>query len=105
MGPIPLVARNLACEAHVLRGYLTASLDIYVLNQIHADFAAGAYARYGDPQVELFIHDEPRFYGHTPEYVRATLDEERYREDFLIIDADRRSTCLVERVRCCQCPR
>ncbi|KII84328.1 hypothetical protein PLICRDRAFT_179581 [Plicaturopsis crispa FD-325 SS-3] len=95
MGPVPLVARGLTPEAPVIRGYLTAPLPIPVLDQIHADFAEGSYARYGQPLVELFLHDEPRFYGQTAEQIRTALDGEGFTGDFLLVDEEAESTRAV----------
>ncbi|KZF21781.1 hypothetical protein L228DRAFT_248529 [Xylona heveae TC161] len=87
-----VIIRN--AKSDVLFGFLNCSLSIEELNQIHADFAYGSLARF-NPTVELFIQDRPELYGLPHQAIRSKLDQEGFRESFLVIDAATPSTRSV----------
>jgi hypothetical protein len=70
----------------ILNAFLTAPQPLEVLDQIHAQFAVGSFARFHS-SVELFIRDRPEFYSLSHLQIRQLLDEEDFLDPFLIIEA------------------
>jgi len=70
----------------ILNAYLTAPQPLAVLDQVHAQFAIGSFARF-HPSVELFIRDRPKFYSLSHLQIRQLLDQEDFLGPFLIIEA------------------
>lgn len=70
-----------------MRAYVLKQHALETLDRIHHRFAAGAHARF-NPSIELFIHDEPQFYGKRAEDVRESLDSQDYTDDFVVVEDD-----------------
>ncbi|KAI4221802.1 MAG: hypothetical protein L6R36_006636 [Xanthoria steineri] len=49
-------------------------------------FYNGTYARFGDPQVTITIHDRPEFHGKSHYDLRNLLDSEGMDDDFIVVD-------------------
>lgn len=53
---------------------------------VQHDFCNGTYARYGDPQVTITIHDRPEFHHRSQYDIRILLDSEGMEDAFVVID-------------------
>ena len=74
------------CNAHQLNAYSTVPLAQSVAASVQKDFGYGSFARFGDPDVTISIHDRPDFHGLSHYSIREKLDLEGLLNDFIIID-------------------
>ncbi|CAO1598324.1 hypothetical protein XANCAGTX0491_002093 [Xanthoria calcicola] len=69
-----------------LEAYSTAPLTLEMNRTVQHGFYNGTYARFGDPQVTVTIHDRPEFHGKSHYDLRNLLDSEGMEDDFIVVD-------------------
>ncbi|KAI4102382.1 MAG: hypothetical protein LQ345_007375 [Seirophora villosa] len=69
-----------------LEAYSTAPLTLEMNRTVQHGFYNGTYARFGDPQVTVTIHDRPEFHGKSHYDLRNLLDSEGMKDDFIVVD-------------------
>ena len=74
------------CPPEQLHAYPTVPLSPNLESTIQHDFAIGSFARFGNPVVNISIHDRPDFYNASHYTMRERLDREGFLEQFVIID-------------------
>ncbi|KAL8720130.1 MAG: hypothetical protein Q9225_002975, partial [Loekoesia sp. 1 TL-2023] len=74
------------CVLKVLNAYSTVPLTSEIVKTVQHGFYDGTYARYGDPQVLVNIHNRPEFHGKSHYDIRIALDNEGTLDPFIIAD-------------------
>ena len=74
------------CNPHQLYAYPTVHLGESVIASVQHDFAAGSFARFGNPDVTISVQDRPDFHGSFHYQIREKLDLEDLLGESLIID-------------------
>ncbi|KAL8845743.1 MAG: hypothetical protein Q9221_009111 [Calogaya cf. arnoldii] len=69
-----------------LNAYSTVPLTTTINETIRHGFWNGTYARFGDPQVTVTVHDRADFHGKSHYDIRNILDAEGKKDVFLIAD-------------------
>ena len=69
-----------------LEAYSTAPLTLEMNRTVQHGFYNGTYARFGDPQVTVTIHDRPKFHGKSHYDLRNLLDSEGMEDGFIVVD-------------------
>ncbi|KAL8838565.1 MAG: hypothetical protein Q9176_004962 [Flavoplaca citrina] len=72
--------------ALALQAYSTAHLTLEMKRTVQHGFYNGTYARFGDPQATVTIHDRPDFHARSHYDIRNILDSEGMEDTFLLID-------------------
>ncbi|KAL8876573.1 MAG: hypothetical protein Q9198_005260 [Flavoplaca austrocitrina] len=73
--------------ALALQAYSTAPLTLEMKRTVQHGFYNGTYARFGDPQATVTIHDQPDFHTRPHYDIRNILDSEGTEDTFVLIDA------------------
>ncbi|KAL8656840.1 MAG: hypothetical protein Q9226_002512 [Calogaya cf. arnoldii] len=69
-----------------LLAYSTAPLTAEMNRTVQHSFYNGTYARYGDPQATVTIHDRLDFHGRSHYDMRNILDAEGMEDTFVVVD-------------------
>lgn len=72
--------------ALALQAYSTAHLTLEMKRTVQQGFYNGTYARFGDPQTPVTIHDRPDFHTRSHYDIPNILDSEGMEDTFVLID-------------------
>ena len=83
---VKMVVINHRDWVDALEAYSTAPLTLEMNRTVQHGFYNGTYARFGDLQVTVTIHDHPEFHGKSHYDLRNLLDSEGMEDDFIVVD-------------------